>query len=431
MSEDIGDYLDIKLPKDFYFGASTSSHQVEGNNNNDWSEWEKLHCQELAYKAGPTKNYGNGKYSLPDWAKIAPEATNPTNYLSGSAVDHYHHWQEDIDLASSLGMNALRYSIEWSRVQPNSTTFDNTVIDHYRQVSEYCLEKGIKPFITLHHFTNPKWIAKNGGWETPETVLSFNRFVAKIADSLVSGEGINYLVFNEPNVYAGLGWILGQWPPNKHNPVAYAKVKKNLIEAHKNSYDILKSKDDSSLVSSAVNYIHFDQSENTTNPLNQALSWVGKKQFNEWFNVKTLDQQDFISLNHYMHCVVNGGFYKNATDEPRSDLGWYLNPNSLLEVLKEVKKYNKPIIISENGLADSQDRYRAWFIANSLRSISNARKEGIDVRGYLHWSLLDNFEWAQGYWPKFGLIEVDRQTMERHPRPSAYFYQLLIEQSKK
>jgi beta-glucosidase len=413
------------FPEGFLWGASTAAHQVEGGNNNDWSVWEQANAERLARSANPKHNYGNGRIKLPAWEAIAGEALTPNNYISGQAVGNWEHWQEDVDIAKSLGMNALRYSIEWSRVQPTIDTFSQAALDHYAGLTNYCLDNGIVPVATLHHFTNPNWVAARGSWEDKGVINLFTQYVKKVTEVLPT-EDTRWVVINEPNVYAGCGWILGEWPPQRHNPIKYRQVTKNLAEAHKRSYDVIKAASDSAQVSSAVNYTHFDAKNGLIHGVNSGIAWLGRRMINEWFQNATIEHQDYVALNHYMHCVVDLGLYKNDEAEPQSDLGWFLNPQSLLYVLREAAKYRKPIIITENGLADAQDEKRAWFINQSVDYVKAALYEGIDVQGYLHWSLLDNFEWDKGFWPKFGLVKVDRQTMERTPRSSALAYQEII-----
>lgn len=416
----------LEFPEGFLWGASTSAHQVEGGNDNNWTEWEQQNASKLAADAHAGKDYGNGKGTVPNWELVAEEAKEPQNYLSGSGVEFWERWQDDINSAHSLGMTALRYSIEWSRVEPSEGDIDHDALGQYRRIAEYCLESGIQPFITLHHFTHPEWIDRKKSWENKQVIDRFGQYVETAVDSMPA-EGLHWLVINEPEVLAGLGWIYGQWPPNKHNPLKYRAVTNNLAEAHKRSYDIIKQHDETAQVSSAVNNIHFEPSPGPLSIANRGMARIARQVLNHRFHKATMDHQDFIGLNHYMHCVINGGVFKNDREqEPRSDLGWFLNPESMYHVLKDLKRYDKPVIVTENGLADGQDTRRGWFITETLRQMHRAIEEGVDVRGYLHWSLLDNFEWDKGYWPRFGLINVDRTTMERQPRESAHLYAEII-----
>ena len=394
---------------------------------NDWTVAETENAHRLAQDANGDKNYGNGKGTLPDWNAIADQAKNPENYISGEGVGSWERWREDIDIAKSLGLNALRYSIEWSRVEPTPGSYDPEAIQHYRDVTQYCIKNGITPFISLHHFTNPLWFSEKGAWEEKEAVTLFDQYSRTVVEALPQGEEIRYVTINEPNVYAGFGWMYREWPPYKRNYFDYRKVQSNLIEAHKHTYNTIKSIDDSAEVSSAVNYIDFEPKKGIYKPMNAFIAKIARRLINEWFHKATIDEHDFIGLNHYMHSVINMGQFKNSPDQERSDMGWYLNPANLKHVVKEASAFNKPIVITEHGFADATDRVRGDYLKHYLKELASAIHEGADVRGYLHWSLLDNFEWANGYWPKFGLVSVDRSTMERTVRKSAYVYKAIIE----
>jgi beta-glucosidase len=413
-------------PDRFLWGASMAAHQVEGGNSNDWSVWEVDNAERLAREANPLQDFGNGKGTLPSWEAIAGEATDPENYISGQAVGNWERWTEDVDITRSLGMNALRYSVEWSRVEPEAGSISQEALNHYAEMTEYCLENGIAPIVTLHHFTNPQWITQRGSWEDKEVVGLFTNYVGRVTEALPE-TGIRWVVINEPNIYARSGWAVGEWPPQRRNPLKYRRVTKNLVEAHKRSYDLIKDSDEDSQVSSAVHYVDFDPKDGPFRPINAGIAIAARRAFNEWFQTATMDHQDFIALNHYIHCVVNLGLFKNDKNEDRSDLGWYIHPDSMLAVLREAAQHKKPIIITESGIADAKDEKREQYIKSTLNAVEAALAEGIDVRGYLHWSLLDNFEWDKGYWPKFGLVSVDRQTMDRTPKRSAYAYREIIE----
>ncbi len=417
-----------KIP-DFYWGVSTSAHQIEGENHNDWTVWEERNAKRLADSANANKNYGNGAGLLPDWNLIREFAKSPQNYISGRAMDSWRLWKEDINLIKSMGLNSYRFSIEWSRVQPAKDKFDNMAIAKYVQMAQYCLDNGITPFITLHHYTNPVWLTDMGGWESRLAPTLFTTYIEYVVKRLPKDQPIYYTVINEPNAYALIGWIVGEWPPAKHNYLAYRKVKHNLVEAHKQSYKLIKDINPTAQVSSAVNLVDYEPVANLFGGINQLLAKLARHLTNEWFIDQTIKEQDYIALNQYMHCVVNLGYYKNPSTEPKSDLGWYLNPQSLANVVEEVKKYNKPVIITEHGLADALDSLRSWYIAESLKALQDSIKKGSDVRGYLHWSLLDNFEWDKGYWPKFGLYSVDPVSQKRSQKPSARIYQAIVRQN--
>ncbi len=369
----------MKFPKGFYWGAATSAYQVEGGINN---------C---------------------DWAKVFP---------AGLACDHYNRYEEDFDIAKSLGHNAHRFSIEWSRIEPEERKFNEKEIEHYRNVIKALRARGIEPFVTLWHWTLPYWVAEKGGWEKRKTIKYFLRYAEKIVKEL--GDDVKFwITLNEPEIFSGNSYLKGIWPPQKKNLISYLFVMRNLIKAHQKSYKIIKKINPAAQAGIAKNNIYFEAYKNriANRFLKKFIDWW----WNFYFLNKIKNQQDFIGLNHYFHNRINYGFNKNE-NKMVSDMGWELYPEAIYYVLKDLKKYNKPIYITENGLADAADKNREWFIKESLKNIHQATQEGVDVRGYLYWSLLDNFEWDKGFWPRFGLVEINYQTMERKIRSSAYEY---------
>jgi len=386
----------LKFPAGFLWGASTSAHQVEGGNVNDWSEWEKENAERLVKKArGYWQQWQQEKF---------PEILNPENYISGRACDHYHLFEEDFDLAKSLSHNAHRFSIEWSRIEPEEGKFNRKEIEHYRQVLLALKERGLEPFVCLYHWTLPIWFSQKGGWLNPKAPYYFDRFV-KIVSQNLFGQVNFWITLNEPMVYAGDAYLRGKFPPQKKSIFKYFKALNNLAKAHQLVYRSLHLVDLGCQVGITKNNWHFKNI-----PLVKYLR-------NDSFLNKIKDQQDFIGLNYYKHRQ-----FPKKKNLPISDMGWEIYPEGIYYVLKDLKKYKKPIYITENGLADAQDKKRAEFIKDHLYWIHKAIKEDVDVRGYFHWSLLDNFEWDKGFWPRFGLIEVDYQTLKRILRPSAYQY---------
>jgi len=400
------------------WGVSSSAYQTEGGNSNDWTEWEQDNADHLAAEAGPIKDYGNGP--VPRWKLIAKQAKNPSNYLSGKAVGSFDRWQEDIDLAKDLGLNAFRFSVEWSRVEPKRGQYDKKAIDHYVRMAKYCQKHGLRPLVTLYHFTLPVWTGSSKAWEGQEITTKFVAYVQAVVQQMPSG--VDYLILNEPEMFAMLGWLRGELPPYKKSMLQFRKVMRRLADAHNQSYDTIKRRDSKAQISSAVQNIHFDAKRNLAWPINAAVGKVCDRLLNHDFHGRTMDHQDFIALNQYIHCVVNLGMFKNQLTEPRSDLGWYLHPESMYAALRALQRYNKPIWITENGLADKKDKLRQWYIPEVLKQVHRAIEEDVNVRGYYHWSLTNNFEWDKGYWPEFGLVDVDRSTMERRPRKSARLY---------
>ncbi|PIP92029.1 beta-glucosidase [Candidatus Wolfebacteria bacterium CG18_big_fil_WC_8_21_14_2_50_39_7] len=402
--------MTLKFPKGFYWGSATSAHQVEGNNVNDWSEWEKKNAERLAKEA---------KEKWQPWQQEKfPEMFNPENYISGRACDHYHLYEQDFDIAKKLGHNAHRFSIEWSRIEPEQGKFNEKEIEHYRKVILALKKRGIEPFVTLWHWTNPLWIRDIGGWENKKITDYFERYAEKISNAL--GENVKFwITLNEPEIYASNSYFAGVWPPQKKNLFAYLRVLNNLIKAHRKAYGVIKKANSNSKIGIAKNNIYFEAYQN------KLVNRVLKKFIDWWWNFYFLNRirnhQDFIGLNHYFHNRINYGFNKNE-NKKISDIGWELYPEAIYYVLKDLKRFNKPIYITENGLADGGDKKRSWFILESLKNIGKAINEGVNVRGYLHWSLMDNFEWDKGFWPRFGLVEVNYKTLERKIRPSALQY---------
>lgn len=420
----------MKFPKDFYWGVATSSHQVEGGNVNDWSEWEKKNAEKLAQEA--EKKFSH----LKNWQEIKEQAQNPQNYISGRACDHYNRYEEDFDIAKSLGHNAHRFSIEWSRIEPEEGKWDEKEIEHYREVIKALRSRGIEPFVTLWHWTLPIWLSKKGGWLNENSPKYFERYCSKIINSYDSNLVRFWITLNEPEIYATLSYLTGVWPPQKKNLFSYFRVIGNLIKAHKKACEAIKKINSEVRIGIAKNNVYFEAYRGGF------INKIFKKIIYWWWNFYFLNQisdaQDFIGLNHYFHNTIKFSLLKspknwfNQNENKKiSDIGWELYPEGIYYVLKDLKKYQKPIYIMENGLADAKDENREWFIKESLKNVVKAISKGVNVNGYLYWSLLDNFEWEKGFWSRFGLVEIDYsasggKTLERKIRPSAYEYAKII-----
>jgi beta-glucosidase len=388
---------------EFYFGAATSSHQVEGSTTNDWSVWEKANAERLS-KASGNK-----------WPA--------ENYISGKACDHYHRFLEDFDTAKSLGHNAHRFSIEWSRIEPEKGKFDEREIAHYREVLKALRDRNIEPFVTVWHWTLPLWLAQEGGL----LAKKFPEYFARYAETLASEfKEVNFwITVNEPEVVTWNGYGRGIWPPQYRSKFMVRKAMRALILAHKESYVRIKKIAPHSQVGATM---HMDWFESAGGWINNLLAFFADRFVNFYFLHGVLSRIDFIGFNYYFHNRIDYGFNKNRNQEV-SDMGWEIYPEGIYRVLQRLKKYDLPIYITENGLADAADSRRASFITRHLEWVEKAITEGVDVRGYFHWSLLDNFEWDKGFWPRFGLIEVDYRTLERKIRPSAFVYKKIIEES--
>lgn len=374
----------LTFPNGFLWGAATSAYQVEGGVEDA------------------------------DWSKVSP---------AGRATNHYHLWRQDLKLLNQLSLNAYRFSIEWSRIEPKPGEFSQSAIEHYRSMLEFLKENGIKSMATLHHFTTPLWMSRQGGWADKDIVFYFCRFAKRMFQEY--SDLIDFWVtINEPfSVYAPLSYLIGRWPPQKKNPMLFFKVIHNQILAHKKIYKIFHSQDKEgkkARVGIAKNNQYF---EPFSCSLADRITARAADYFSNKFPLNQLkDHMDFIGLNYYHHCRIKFPFMTRNENQLTSDMGWEIYPEGIYHVLKELDQYQLPIYITENGLADKDDKLRKDFIKDHLAWTYKAIKEGVDVRGYFHWSLLDNFEWDQGFKPRFGLIEVDYKTLERKARPSAYFY---------
>ncbi len=396
----------------FFFGASTSSHQVEGGNRNDWSEWELKTAGEKVLKA-------KGKRWPDHLANLRPSPMDEDNYVSGRASDHYNRYGEDFEIAKKLGHNAHRFSLEWSRIEPEEGRFNEKEIEHYRRVIAALRVRGLEPFVTLWHWTMPIWFVQKGGWENKENIKFFSRYADKVASEL--GSDINFwLTLNEPEVNSSMAYISGEWPPNKKSLFKYWCVINNLIKGHRSAYELIKTRFPKANVGIAKNNFFF---QSAGGPINNLKKFFSDWWWNHYFLNNIKDHQDFIGLNYYFHRE-----YGAEIQNPTSDLGWEICTDGIYPVLLDLKRYGKPIYITENGLADARDIYRESFIRKTLERVWKAIGEGVDVRGYFHWSLLDNFEWADGFWPRFGLVSIDYETLERNIRPSALAYKKLIEE---
>ncbi len=412
----------LRFPKKFLWGASVSAHQVEGNQHNQWTVWELENAKSLAAQA---------EYHFDDlgqWKTIKSQAKDPNNYISGEAVDHYNRYGEDFAIAKSLGLNAFRFSIEWSRVEPAEGAWNAEAIEHYKRYIQDLRQKGIEPMVTLFHFTVPVWFAELGGFEKRRNVRYFVRFAEKILSEI--GKDVRYVItINEPEVYAWESYVKGHWPPNRQSFFKGYIVLKNLIHAHNKSAKMIHRLNRRYRVSIAKNssYVYAGDDAILSRFSARVLQY-----FKDDFVLSQVKRTcDFIGLNYYF-CDRVYGYRVHNPDTHLSDLGWDMQPENIEYVLERLSdKYKLPIIITENGLADREDASRKWWIGKTMIAMANALDRGVKLQGYFHWSLLDNFEWAQGFWPEFGLVAVDSKTKERTVRPSAEWWSKLLKQFQK
>lgn len=413
-----GKQLNLRFPKKFMWGASISTHQVEGGNHNQWSAWELETAQVKVAQA--RYNYEH----LENWDAIKDQVLKPSNYVSGRAADHYHRFEEDFALAKKLHLNTLRSGIEWSRIEPQEGRFDSDALQHYQRYFQSLKQQGITPIITLWHWTFPEWFAQKGGFIKRRNIKYFTRYIQYLMENL-DVEFRYVITINEPTIYAALSYHERRWPPEEGSKLATLTVMRNLARAHRKSYKIIKKRHPKAQVGLAHSCAYYYAGDDSW--ISAQVARLAHKFANEWFINRVKQTQDFLGLNYYFANQVQGTRVHNPDSNHRSDLGWDMQPDKLRPLLSQLyQKYKLPIIITESGVADKNDAYRKWWIAQSVKAMDGAIKDGVKLHGYIHWSLLDNFEWAEGFWPRFGLIEVNYKTQQRRPRPSALWYARLI-----
>lgn len=394
------------FPADFLWGAATSAHQVEGGNiHNDWWAWEQ--------------------------AGRVPEA-------SGRACEQYERYEADFDLAAHVGHNCHRFSVEWSRLEPAPGRWNDEALGHYRRVVRALRARRLEPIVTLCHFTVPQWLAERGGWTSPVAVEAFAGYVRRVVEAL-SADVRWWVTVNEPVVLAYQGYLAGVWPPGRRSGRAAWQVLRHLLQAHEVAYQIIHAADRPRPTAPArVSIAQYQLIAAPCRPssLGDRLT-AAIRQFtaNDMVLRSLRKHLDYVGLNYYMRDFVRGNWWPRPNPlgpvcppahhpeaGERSSLGWEIYPSGLEALLRVAASYRLPILITENGVAATDDRQRLRFLQAHLAAVARARAAGAPVVGYCHWSLLDNFEWERGYAPRFGLIEVDYATQARRIRESARWY---------
>ncbi len=419
------------FPANFLWGVATSSHQVEGGTNNQWSAWEK-----------------HGRIKSGD--------------AVGLACDWWNNAEKDFDLAKSLGVNALRLSVEWSRIEPREGEFDQAALERYRAMLIALHERGVRPFVTLHHFTNPIWFEDLGGFASRKSVTLFERYSAMVVKAL-GDLCSDWCTFNEPNVYVSLGYFLGEFPPGrKGRALQLAFVTRNLCLSHAAAYRKIHDIQPDANVGWAQHYVVFKPKRKKSR-IDKWLSKFIARRFNDNFSGSILDGRapfplnkfgdslpevkgtcDYVGINYYSRLRAGFSlkswktmFFKISVPphKPQGDRGVELPygeayPRGLSKAVVHFLPFGKPVFILENGVPDRSDRIRPWLLHSSVEQMKTLLRAGADLRGYFHWSLTDNFEWNEGWHLRFGLIELDPKTQERRPRPSAGIYAEIIRKSR-
>lgn len=421
-----------QFPAGFLWGVAAAAHQVEGgNDNNNWSAWEKA----LDSKGKPRIRGG---------------------HVAGLACDHWNRYREDIALMKELGVRAYRLSMEWSRIVPSEGAWDEASIQHYHKIIDAVIEAGIQPVITLHHFTSPLWFEEKGGFMKRENLRYFVSFSERLFQEFRPKVEM-WCTLNEPEVFASQGWFLGLFPPGHHSPRETAEVLRNLLIAHVEVYRALKALPggDTSRIGLVKNIFQFDPARRWFLP-----EWIASIVFDRIFNAAVLDTfknnrftasifplvsvdepipgasetLDFIGLNYYSHYRIK---FQASLSEPiafgsrpgdvMTDMPYPVYPEGFYRALKQIGELQRPIYITENGVSDAKDDFRELFIQRYLIALRRFMSEGGDVRGFFYWSLMDNFEWCEGWYQKFGLYSMDPEIRERRFRQGSSIFREVVQ----
>jgi beta-glucosidase len=402
------------------WGVAVSHYQVEGGDPCDWTDWAA---------AGRTKGGA-----------------------CGEAVDSWRRYEEDAALAAAAGANAFRFSISWSRVEPRRGELDEAALDRYRRLVEQMVRLDIEPVVTLFHFTHPRWFHEETPWSSPASIDAFARFARRVAGAL--GPAVRaWTVLNEPLVFLLGGYLDGAIPPGIRSGRMLGKAFDHMLAAHAAAAAAIRETNPAAAIGIAHNMIGLAP-ERAWNPLDRFATRTAHRLYNRGIleafatgrfslsfppDLKLRIRRDelpgsldFFGVNYYsrvhMRCPGKTRFpadfaYLDRTGRGLTDNGWEIAPETLPGLLKEASSLGLPLVVTENGLADGDDSRRASFLAEHAGGLRLAG--GAPVAGYLHWSLLDNYEWLDGYGPKFGLYEVDRFTFERRPRASVETFRRL------
>jgi beta-glucosidase len=376
---------DVHFPAAFSWGTATSAYQIEGGNTNtDW--WRFEHA--------------------PGSKVVEP---------CGDACDSWNRFEDDLDLIQSLGLNAYRFSLEWARIEPQQGEFSQPALDHYRRILESCERRSILAVVTLHHFTLPLWVADAGGFENPNIAAWMGAYAGVVGEALGDKIGVACTV-NEPNIIALMGYLMAEFPPAISDWERFSKVNASLRACHIAMGDELRVAPGSfpiGLCLSMQEYEAVDGAEDLV------ASLVAEME-DEYFHC--VGDDDFIGVQCYTKIQLGPEGLVAPTGET-TEMGYLYWPQCVeYTVRRAARETRLPVFVTENGIGTNDDTQRIRYLTDALRGVRNAQDDGVDVRGYFQWSLLDNFEWVLGYGPKFGIVEVDRTTFARTPKPSARWY---------
>ncbi len=384
---------DPEFPEGFLFGSSTAAHQVEGGNaNNDWWAWEHT-------------------------------AGTPAVEPSGDAIDQYHRYAEDFALLASLGQNAHRMSLEWSRIEPEPGEFSRAALEHYRRVLGTLAEHGLEAFVTLHHFTNPRGFAARGGWAARDAVETFERYCERVGEAL--GDLMPWAcTINEPGIVARMGYLEGWFPPGISNPGLWKKATRTLIAAHAAAVRALGAGAGAPKAGICLQLPDYEPAR-PGDPDCEAFTAEIRRECSEIY-VEGLPGA-FVGVQYYTRERLDpsrpGLHGPPPQDAPLTQMGWEINPDGLNRAIRLAARSGLPVVITENGIATADDRRRVTYMRDHLAQVAACLRDGIDIRGFMYWSAFDNFEWNEGYRPRFGMVAIDREDdLRRVVLPSARAY---------
>jgi len=375
------------FPEGFAWGTATAAHQVDGGTwNNDWWAWEH-------------------------------DPSSPCVEPSGDAIDHWHRWPDDLRLLADLGFGSYRFSLEWSRIEPEEGEFSTAALDHYRAMCERCRALGMSPVATFHHFTSPRWVASAGGWADPVTAERFARFCSRAAGHLADVLGAACTI-NEPNVVAFYGYRGGVFPPGERSSERRHQANHVFIEGHRRAVDAIRSAAPGvpiGLTLSMTDYQAVDGGEARVEKMREPMEDVF---------LHATEGDDFLGVQVYTRMLVGpDGPVAYPRGARTTLMGYEFWPQALEACLRRAWDVTGglPLLVTENGIGTANDAERIEYVEAALGGVHACLADGLDVRGYTYWSAFDNFEWAFGYRPTFGLVAVDRVTQVRTPKPSAHW----------
>ena len=372
------------FPNGFIWGTATAAHQVEGSNYaSDWWAWEHA----------------------PGTTCVEP---------SGDACDHYHLYPQDVALIAELGFGAYRFSVEWARIEPEEGEFSSAQLEHYRRMVGTCREHGLLPVVTLHHFTSPRWVADGGGRTGATAVDRFARYCDRVLGAI--GDLAEMIcTINEPNIVAWFGYETGFFAPGRSEPDGRARATERFVAAHRRAVEAVRTTRADLPVGLTLAMNDYQAVERGAELLE------AERKISEDVFLAATEGDDFIGVQTYTRRRFGLEGLLGPEDGIETTLmGYEFYPQAAEATIRRAADVTGlPVLVTENGVAVEDDARRIAFVADALRGVSRCLDDGIDVRGYFYWSALDNFEWAHGYGPTFGLIAVDRTTQERSPKPSA------------